>query len=261
MRILAVLRKSAIQQVRDRTGLVLTLFTTPAMVLAYGLVFEAHGGGDAPGRPFHAAVPGLLCFSIIMLIYSTAMGVAREVEAGAFVRLRLTPLTAGELLAGMGSIQLVVGLVSYGLALVAARLAGFESKGALGLVLALGALGTLSSVGAGLMVAALSESTQRAFLIASVAMFVLLIFSGSFFPRPEWDVVEIGGRSLGPFDLLPTTHLSRALAKVVGEGVSFAQIRFEVLMLAAMSVVSLVLGVVAFGWRRRLRASPAPGRA
>ncbi|MFO0724117.1 MAG: ABC transporter permease [Myxococcota bacterium] len=248
MRALLVFGKCARQQARDPLGLALTLMTAPAFALLYGLFF-AGDSGTGPGgqRPFDAFVPGLLVFAVIMVVYSASMAVAKEVESGALQRLRLTPLTALDYLGGVSLFQLSLGALSVGLTLLAAMLMGFQSRGAALTALALGALASASSVGIGMVVASLSRTTSRAFLIASVAMFLLLLFSGVVFPRPSARLFEVVGHPVSLFDALPTTHLHAAFSALFGEAP--ARVGLRAWALFSLSALYFGVGVSIFDRR------------
>lgn len=259
MRIWAVFKKSVRQQLRDRLGFLLTVLTAPFFVLLYGIFFAGEPGA-APGaaRPFDAYVPGLLVFSVIMLVFSAAMSVAREVEYGAILRLKLTPLSTLELLAGSSTVQLLLGAISVALTMLTAEALGFESHGKSAVILLLALIACLSSIGVGMVVASLSRSTTRAFLIASVAMFLLMLFSGVIFPRPRAEVFEVGGRSIGLFDALPTTHLSVGLEKLLQGAATSSDLSVEVSSLLALSALYFLAGAIAFQRRHRLSGGAGP---
>lgn len=251
MRLRAVVEKHARQQSRDRLGTALTIATAPAFVVLYGALAPDAAVPGGP-RPFDAFVPGLLVFAVIMLVFSSAMAIAREVEWGAILRLKLTPLTTLELLAGISLVQLVLGAASVVLTLATAMMLGFDARGQASAVLALALIGCLASIGLGMIVASLSTSTTRAFLIASVAMFLLMLFSGVIFPRPEADLFTLGARTIGLFDALPTTHLSIGLEKVLARGVDLGALGFELASLGALSVLYFALGALTFQQRHGL---------
>ncbi len=196
--------------------------------------------------PFEAYVPGLLVFAVIMLIFSSSMSVVREVESGTLARLRLTPVTSLDLLFGLSSVQLILGLASVSLTLATAWLLGFRSEGSLILAMAIASLACLASVGIGMVVASLSKTQTRSFLISSVAMFLLVLFSGIVFPRPDVTILTVAGQTIDLFDLLPTTHMGGALGKVMTLGATTGEIAYEIIALTAISLANYVLGGLLF---------------
>jgi hypothetical protein len=241
MTTLVLAEKTARQKLRDPISLALGVLTAPAFVVAYGLFFAGE-------RAFEAYVPGLLVFSIIMVTFSSAIGLAREVESGAALRLALTPAPTGA-----GLVEAAAGAISLALSLLTAAALGFEPRGAWLALLGLGALGSTASIGLGWLAASVSPSSLRAFLVASVVMFLLLLFSGVVFPRPEAPLFTAGAYTIGLFDVLPTTHLHVALGRVV-EGAPWSALAARVGALALLSAAYLAGGVFAFTraerWRR-----------
>jgi ABC-2 type transport system permease protein len=213
----------------------------PAVIIA-----EEPIGLSGVRTPFEAYVPGLLVFAVIMLIFSSSMSVVREVESGTLARLRLTPVTSMDLLVGLSAVQLILGVASVLLTLATAHLLGFRSQGSLLLAMLIAAMACLSSVGIGMFVASLSKTQTRAFLISSMAMFLLILFSGIVFPRPEITIATVGSRAIDVFDALPTTHMGAALGKVMTLGATAGEVGYELVFLAVITLLNYVLGGVLF---------------
>ena len=246
------LRKSLRQQARDLPGTMLTLWTTPIFTALYGFLMHAKDTVRG-GRAFDLYVPGLLVLSIIMIIFSSAMALARELESGAMQRVRLWPVSAFSVLGATSTVQLVLAALGSALTLGCARLLGFAPAGSLWVVLALSVLASTASIGLGLIVASLAKTQSRAFLVASVLMFLLLLFSGVVFPRPSATLFHVRDTDIGPFDLLPTTHLHEALSRVLA-GQRAWDIAGPTLALAALSFVYFTFGMVLFRARHRVGA-------
>jgi ABC-2 type transport system permease protein len=207
------------------------------------LLFEHEAVGLSGARtPFELYVPGLLVFAVIMLIFSSSMSVVRELEGGTLSRLRLTPMTALEYLVGSSILHLLLGAVSVLLTLGTASLLGFRSQGSLSLAVAIAVLASLASIGIGMFVAALTRTQTRGFLVASAAMFLLVLFSGVVFPQPKVTLAVVGGRAIDLFDVLPTTHLGAALSRVMTLGAGMGEVTYELVWLTAVALVNFALG-------------------
>jgi ABC-2 type transport system permease protein len=217
------------------------------------LVREVPLGLSGARTPFEGYVPALLVFTVIMLIFSSSIAVVRQVEAGTLARLRLTPVGPVELLFGFSAIELLLGFAALVLTFSTARLLGFRSAGSLPLAMLISALASLATVGIGMFVASLSRSLTRAFLIASVAMFLLVLFSGLVFPRPRVTLFEIGPRAVDLFDAFPTTHMGVALEKVMTMGAGLGEIAYELGALGVIAAMNFTLG----GWLFARAARPS----
>lgn len=195
---------------------------------------------------FELYVPGLLVFAVIMLIFSASLAVAKEVEGGTLVRIRMTPIRTLELMAGMSLAQLIQGLLSVLLTFLTAQMLGFQSAGSITPAFFLAGIACFASVGVGMIVASLSRTMVRAFLISSVAMFLLILFSGVIFPRPEVTLFHLGGHSIGLVDFLPTTHMKVGLDKILTLGATWSEVGYELTLLSVLSIIYFGGGMLIF---------------
>lgn len=186
--------------------------------------------------PFDLYVPSLLVFAVIMLVFSSAMSVAREVERGTLERLRLTRMRTVDYLAGMSLAQATLGAASVGLSLGVAVLLGFDAAGSIGLAGVVALLTAISCVGVGVVVASWSRTVSQAFVIASAFMFLLVLFSGIVFPVPDSAF----------FDVLPTVHGVRALHDVLVLGRGAGEVAAPVAKIAGLSAICFVVGWLRF---------------
>ena len=200
-------------------------------------VLEVHAVGQSAERtPFELYVPNLLVFAMIMLVFSSAMVTAREVERGTLERLRLTRMRPGEWLAGTALAQTLLGAGSVALTFAVAAMLGFDARLAtLPIAGGIALLTGVACIGIGTIVASLARSVAQAFAIASFFMFLLLLFSGVVFPIPELLVLEV----------LPTVHGARALHEVLVLDAGAADVQRDAGALAVLSVSFFLLG----GWR------------
>lgn len=227
---------------------------TPAVVPAEEAL------GDSAGRSdFEVYVPGLMVFAVIMLVFLAAMVVAREFESGGMRRLRLTRMTGGEYLVGTTVVLTALGGVGVLLTVATASALGFTSAGPLWVAAVALVLATLSVVGVGMAVAAMTRTVVKAFVVANFPLAILMFFSGALFPMPRITWFELAGHPIGPFELLPPTHAVTVLNRVVTLGASAGDVLVDLVLLAVLTAVSLAVGVALL---RRAAAGPsATGRA
>lgn len=221
------------------------LIITTGLSLPFNVI-EKPSVSRSPKTLFDRYVPGLLVFAVIMLIFSAAMTVTRDVENGTLERLKMTPLNSFEFMAGLSIVQLTLGSGSVVLTFITAHIFGFNAAGSLSIAFLLILIGCLSSLGIGMIVASLSKTLILAFLIASVSMFLMVLFSGIVFPRPQIVLVELAGYPIELLDILPTKHLVVGLEKVLTFGASFFDIIYEISSLFILSMVFFAAGVVIF---------------
>ena len=206
--------------------------------------------GDSSGRSeFEIYVPGMLVFAIVLLVFQVAMTVAYEVESGTLNRLKISGVRSAELLGGISLSVVVIGAVSLSLAFLAAVALGFTSYGSIWLAYLVGLLTTFSVIGAGLLVAAFSNSVSQAFIIANFPLMIFMFFTGVAFPIPDVPLFTMGNQAVGLYDFLPPTHAVTAFNKILTLGGGLGDISYELLALVVLTV--LYFGVGIFVFRKR----------
>lgn len=209
-------------------------------------------GNSGNRTEFDLYVPGVLVFAIGLMIFSSAVVLAQEVESGTINRLVRTPAGAASLLGGITLVQLVLGLLAGGAALGTAAALGFRSAGPLWLALPVWVLTGLSVIGLGLLVASFARSVAQAFLLANFPFGVFMFLSGTMFPVRGVALFTVAGQEVNLLDVLPQRHAVNALTAVFGYG--SVDIGYELGMLGLLSVAFFGLGVWAFH-RRHLRVA------
>ena len=209
-------------------------------------------GASGSRTEFEMYVPGVLVFSIIMLIFLAAMVVAREVESGTLRRLQLTPLRASEFLGGISAALMLVGLACVALTFLTALGTGFRSQGSLWLAGLVAALACLSVIGMGLVVASFSRTVSQAFVIANFPLGLFMFFSGSIYPLPKVVLFTVGKQAISLYDVLPPTHAVSALNKIFTLGAGIGELGYEMGALIILSILYFAAGVWLFQ-RTRLR--------
>jgi len=203
-------------------------------------------GASGARTEFEIYVPGVMIFAVIMLVFQAAMSVAREIESGALQRLRLTPMTAFDLLGGITAALLLVGIAALLLTFGTAVALGFHSQGSLWMAMLVGAITTLSIIGIGMIVACFTRSVSQAFVVANFPLGLLMFFSGAIFPVPPVKIFAIGERVISLYDMLPPTHAVAALNKILTLGASPGEVIYELSMLVGLSLLYFGIGVVIF---------------
>lgn len=209
-------------------------------------VAEEPLGGSATRSEFETYIPGLLVVAVVMMLFTTSVRVASEIERGGVRRLVLTRVTSLEYLAGVSAVQMLVGCLAVLLAFVTAVALGFRSQGPLWLAVLVGAMSAISVIGTGLIVAAFSKTTGQAFVIANFPMVLMMFFSGGVIPVQRIPLFTLGGRTFALFDFLPQTHAVLALNKVLTLGAGPGEVAYELCMVMALSLLYFLAGVFVF---------------
>lgn len=192
---------------------------------------------------FDFGVPGIIVFGIMFIVITTAMTMVRENVNRTLQRLRLTRARASDLLIGVTLAQIIIALVQIPITFGAAIFFGFQNNGSLLLAMAVGLLLSLSSVGLGLLTACFARNDGEAANLGGVVMVVMVMMSGAIYPMPDAPIATIAGQTIQLYDILPPTHASEAMRRVLVLGEGAGAIAYELVAMVVLSVLFLMIGV------------------
>jgi ABC-2 type transport system permease protein len=207
-----------------------------------GLI-ETPLGDSAARSEFEMYIPGLFVLAVIMMLFQASMTVAREIEGGTLKRLRITRMTAFELLGGTTLWLVLVAIIEVLVTFAMAVALGFRSQGALWVAILVGIITSFSIIGVGMIVASFSKTVSQAFVIANFPFGFFMFLSGAALPVPMGSLFTLGGHDFSFADLLPPTHAVKALNKVFTLGAGFDEVVFELIALVVLSLLYFGLGV------------------
>ncbi len=197
--------RSALTFVGDLTNPTYTVAAVMVMTVSDKYISTATGaerpiqlveiplGNSAARTEFENYVPALFIFAVILVIFQAAMTAAREVESGTLRRLRLTRMGSFELLGGITVWLVLVALLEVTVTFLVALACGFRSQGSLWLAILVGAITSLSVIGAGMIVAAFSKTVSQAFVIANFPLGLFMFMSGVIYPMPRTPLFTLFG--------------------------------------------------------------------
>ena len=210
-------------------------------------------GGEGSSSEFDHYVPALLVLAVMMLMFTAAASLIREKDAGTIVRLRLSPMRTVEWLGAISVVQVLIGLAALGVTYGTAVVLGYRAEGAMLPMLVVGALSSLSVVAISIGVAAYLRTIFDLVTIGCFPFFVLMFFSGGMFPLPDVPLFSVGARVIELNEVLPTTHAVSALSRIMSAGGGLTDVVFELVAMAALTLVFFAVGAWLFA-RRHLRA-------
>jgi len=214
------------------------------------IIIEEIALGASGGRSeFDLYVPGILIISVVMLVFIVSMTITYEVEAGTLLRLRLTRMTAFDLLTGISLSTILLGIIAILLTFLVAMALGFESQGPVWAAMLIGAITAIAVVGAGLIVAAFSKTVSQAFIIANFPLLFFMFFSGAVYPLPSIRFFEVAGRVISLYDVIPPTHAIVALNKILTLGAGLTDVLYELGSLVVLSALYFAIGIGLFHQR------------
>lgn len=184
-------------------------------------------------------IPGLIVLiTTIVGAFLTALVVAREWERGTLEALFVTPVRPIEILVAKALPYFAVGMIGFGLALLAARLLfRVPMEGSLALILLVSVLYMLVAIGFGLLISAVTRNQFLASQIALVASFMpALMLSGFIF-----DLGNMPPVVSALAHLLPATHYLDALKTLLLAGNVWPIVMRDCAILALYAVSMLLL--------------------
>jgi ABC-2 type transport system permease protein len=186
-------------------------------------------------------VPGLMAFILmVILTTSTAFSVVREKERGTMEQLRVSPLPSVALIVGKLVPYVLISLASAHLVLgLGWVLFGVAVKGSYLLLLLAMVLFLIAGLAQGLLISAITETQQVAFLLSILTTILpTFILSGFVFPVRNMPlVIQVVTY------LIPAKYFLVALRAIIIKGAGFPAFWGQVLMLAAFAASTLALSV------------------
>lgn len=246
MKIFYLSHRLFVQILRQKLNLALTLFTTPFVILIFW--FSVEGTGAEIGSiGFTDFVPGILVLSIIMMIFSTSMIITEELESGGIFRLRMAGFTTVDVLLGLSIPSFVLGCLGLFLSMLVSYFLGMEFYG-IGQSLPVLAIGLISHITVGIFIGSIARNRMSSFLFASLAMFILLILSGVFFPKPRIEIVLYLDIPIDILNILPSYTIRSVFQSLSGQAIPPNNNFFlsEIFILLVISGFYLLMGTLFF---------------
>ncbi|MBI2967644.1 MAG: ABC transporter permease [Bacteroidetes bacterium] len=217
--------------------------------------FKETGIGTSGVRTsFELAVPGLLIFSIIMLMFTASIALVVESEKQTIKRLKLSNVSAFTFLSGISVVQVFVGVVSVLITLLTAIPLGFKIEGSFLLVLLVSALCSISIIAFSLILAAGCKTINHVLVIGNFPLFLFMFFSGSMFPLETKTLFNIGDYNFTMNGILSPSHAVSALNKILIMKEGFSEILPEIGSLTVLSVIYFAIGIFLYH-RRHMKIS------
>ncbi len=201
---------------------------------------------------FDICVPGILIIAIIMLMFTASIAIITEVENKTILRLKLSRVGSLRLLGGISIVQVVVGIVSVCITLVAAIWMGFDFTGSLSILLLVALLTCLSIISFSLIVAGFTKTVNEILVVGNFPLFLFMFFTGAAFPLQGKELFSIAGYSVSLQGLMSPTHAISALRKTLVMDLGMGDIIPEIELIVLLTLLYFFVGVWLFK-RRHMR--------
>jgi ABC-type multidrug transport system permease subunit len=191
-------------------------------------------------------LPGILGLNLMFSsVFGAGYVIVRYRKSGYLRRLRATPLTAFEFLSAQVLSRLLLVMTIAMLVFVPLTwIVGLHVAGSGLLLFALAALGALSLISLGLVVAAYVSSEELAGGLLNLCTWPMMLLSG------VWYSLEGASPWLQRVaQALPLTHLLEGARAIMIDGAGIADIWPHMAILAGMVLVFLSVSAVGFKWR------------
>ncbi|MNO14247.1 ABC-2 family transporter protein [compost metagenome] len=207
-----------------------------------------------PLNEFEWYVPGLISLAVLMILFTASASIVRENEKNTLTRLKLSRLGAFNFLLGICIVQAVVAIAALVLSYWTALGLGYSPAGGFGAVLFVGIISSFSMVAISLVVASFLNTVYDVLTVGCFPFFILMFFSGSMFPLPKMNMININGHSLGITDILPLTHTANAFNQILNYGSGITDIPFEIFMISILTVIYFAIGLLLYQKRKLSKA-------
>ena len=207
------------------------------------LVLQSIGGDETPFMTPTLLTPGVTLFGFVMLMFSSAMILAKDRETALLSRLFTAPLRSSDFVSAYSVPYVLVAIVLAVVLFAIGGLLGLEIDGSVGLVALILLTMAVFYIALGMILGSVFNVAQVSGGYAVVLL--LTIFGGAWF-----DLAEIGGVFLSVGNVLPFKHALDATRAVMADGAGFGDIKGDFAWVAGYTVVTIVSAVLLF--RRKM---------
>lgn len=246
-RILALVKIQCKTLIRVPTALFLVLLLPVALILIFGFAFggiyvEGYGWSGESGYLFGFMVPGFIAISGLFMAIPVALSFSEDREQGLLKRINTTPTTAAEfmgshIISNMGMVIIQVAIIG----ILTFLMGGMRNITAIGMILAfvLMVIFSLSTIGFGLITAAIAKSAKAAGGFVWIFLLPQQMLASNLYPLPpETKIVSM---------FMPLHYASDALT-LLFNGVALTDLRIwaDLGILILFSLVLVSLGILVF---------------
>jgi ABC-2 type transport system permease protein len=217
----------------------LSLGIAVALPLVLLLTLQALGGDDTPFLTPTLLTPGIVLFGFVMVMFSSAMILARDRETALLARLLTTPLRASDFVSGYALPYVLVAIGQAIVLFAVGALLGLEVTGSIALVALIFGLMAIFYVALGMIIGSVLTVAQTSGAYAVVL--ILTIFGGAWF-----DLEDIGGVFLSIGDVLPFKHALDAARAVMADGAGFGDIATDLYWISGYTLGAVVVALWLF---------------
>ena len=211
-----------------------------------GVTLEKAQVSGEPVRYIDWLLPGVLGMSMMFsCLFGVGFVVVRYRQSGFLKRLNATPLRAVEFISAQIVSRLLITLTSISLVFWGMSFfLNIRMAGSYSLLFVVAAVGAASLIALALVVTSRVSSEELASGLLNFLGWPMMLLSGVWFSTEGTNEFL---RAIA--QLLPLTHILEAARAITIDGLGWAQVAKNLIVLATMAVGFLTLGAVLFKWR------------
>lgn len=180
---------------------------------------------------------GIILQNVTLLL--TAFALVREREKGTIEQLIVSPLTSSEIILGKLTPYIFIGFLDFLFSLaLGITIFDVPIAGSLPLLILLGAIFVICSLGMGILISTFSKTQFQAMLMCMIFILPSILLSGFIFPR---EAMPYPIQILGNF--IPLTYFLNIIRGIITKGVGLDYIFNDVFFLTVLSVGVLILSI------------------
>ena len=192
-------------------------------------------------------VVGTLSYAVSTIVFSTAASIAKERDKGTFSRLRTTPMSTVDFLAGGLFSNLIVSLIQTVLVFGVSFLLGFRPMGVTAMDKAVNMLAAfvvavllaVACVGVGLVIAVFAKNEDQAVGVSWFIIIPMMFLSGTWGEITEPTMMKVSWA-------FPTTYSNKAIRAILVRGAPLASMSNYLIALAVYAAIVFAIGVVIY---------------
>jgi len=205
MKLIFLIYKAWLQQSRDILSLGILVLTTPVLFLMY---YSLTNGES------NSFLPILILLSVIMVVFSSSLVVAKEIESKTIIRMLLAGIPYYLVILGLCMVQFLLSILSIVFTLFLFYKFDIYSFSILTKIFYSACLTSLCCIWIGASIGSLAKNTLKAFSISSLIMFILLILSGAMFPIPQVEITFSYYSQVNLFDFIPSLIFIKSIQSI-----------------------------------------------
>jgi len=192
-------------------------------------------------------VVGTISYAVSTIVFSTASSIAKERDKGTFSRLRTTPMSTMDFLAGGLFSNLIICLTQTVLVFGIAYLLGFRPTGVTTMDMTVNMLAAfvvavllgIACVGVGLVIAVFAKNEDQAVGVSWFIIIPMMFLSGTWGEITEPTMTKIAWA-------FPTTYSNKAIRGILARGAPLASMSNYLIGLAAYAAIVFTIGLVIY---------------